>query len=82
MDSKELDQLIHTAKELYEKKLRSVLEKSHLHDFAAVEPVSGDYFLGKTLSEAMGAARRAHPDRLSHVMRVGHEAALHFGASY
>ena len=47
--------------------------------FVAIEPESGDYFLGKTHSEAMKAARRAHPDRLCHAMRVGHKAALHFG---
>jgi hypothetical protein len=32
------------------------------------------------LSEAIGAARRSYPDRLAHAMRVGHKAAVHFGA--
>ncbi len=52
---------------------------SLLDKFVAIEPESGDYFLGKTLSEAIGAARRSYPDRLAHVMRVGHKTALHFG---
>ena len=81
MSSQNLDELVRSAKELYERKLRLILEATHRNEFVAVEPVSGDYFLGKTLSEAAGAARDAHPDRLTHTMRVGHEAALHFGAS-
>jgi hypothetical protein len=47
----------------------------------AIEPESGDYFLGNTLSDAIGAARRSHPDKLAHGMRVGHRAAVHFGAA-
>jgi hypothetical protein len=81
MDSEDLDELVTSAKDLYEHRLRPLLEKSNLHDFVAIEPVSGDYFLGKTLSESVGAARRAYPDRLSHAMRVGHQAALHFGVT-
>jgi hypothetical protein len=79
MSSQTLDKLVHDAKLIYERKLRAELEASHPDEFVAVEPVSGDYFLGRTLSEAIGSARCAHPDRLSHAMRVGHKAAIHFG---
>lgn len=72
-------ELIDRAERLYATRLRTILEPAHLHEFVAIEPESGDYFLGKTLSEAIGAARRSHPDRLTHTMRVGHPAALHFG---
>lgn len=67
------------AEQVYDARLRKVLEPDHTDEFVAIEPVSGDYFLDKTLSEAIGAARRSHPDRLAHAMRVGHGAALHFG---
>ncbi len=43
----------------------------------AIEPESGEYFLGDTLDEAVRAARERHPSRLSHTVRVGHPAALH-----
>jgi hypothetical protein len=76
-----LNDLVFSAEQIYANKLRSQLEAAHQNEFVAVEPISGDYFLGKTLSEALGAARDAHPDRLSHVMRIGHEAALHFGVN-
>jgi hypothetical protein len=75
----EVDEFVRRAEEVYATRLRSVLEPEHLGEFVAIEPQSGDYFLGKTLSEAIGAARRSYPDRLAHAMRVGHKAALHFG---
>ena len=80
MSPSELDAFVRRAEQVYESQLQSILEAEHIDEFVAVEPESGDYFLGKTLSEAMGAAHAAHPDRLAHAMRVGHEAAIHFGA--
>jgi hypothetical protein len=79
MLSQDVEMLARSAERVYDEKLKDHLEKTHPDEFVAVEPVSGDYFLGQTLSEALGAAHDAHPDRLSHAMRVGHQAALHFG---
>jgi len=73
------EELVRRAEELDSTKLRHDLEPAHVDEFVAIEPDSGDYFLGKTLSEATQAARKVHPDRLTHVMRVGHRAAIHFG---
>ncbi len=79
MNTPDLDEFVRIAEEVYETRLRTILEPEHVDEFVAIEPKSGDYFLGKTLSEAIGAARRSYPDRLAHAMRVGHKAALHFG---
>lgn len=79
MTGPEVDEFVRKAEEVYANQLRAVLEPEHVDKFVAIEPESGDYFLGRTLSEAMGAARQTHPDRLAHAMRVGHRAALHFG---
>lgn len=67
------------ARELYEVGLRKLLEPAHNDEFVAIEPVSGEYFLGRTLSEAIGASRSKYPDRLAHALRVGHKATVHFG---
>ncbi|MCE9552545.1 MAG: hypothetical protein K8T91_04095 [Planctomycetes bacterium] len=67
------------ARQLYESRLRNLLEPTHNDEFVAIEPVSGEYFLGRTLSEAIGAARSKFPDRLAHALRVGHKATVHFG---
>jgi hypothetical protein len=72
--------LYERADRLYQERLRTELERSHLHSFVAIEPESGDYFLGRTLSEASAAASVAHPDRRCCILRVGHPVALHIGA--
>ena len=59
--------------------IRSELEVLHMNQFVAIEPVSGDYFLGDTLSDAIGASRDKYPQRLVHTFRIGHRAAIHFG---
>ena len=79
MTNSDVDEFVRRAEEVYETRLRMILEPEHVDKFVAIEPDSGEYFLGKTLSEAIGAARRSYPNRLAHAMRVGHQAALHFG---
>jgi hypothetical protein len=71
--------LARRAEDLYECRLKGSLEHSHPGQFVAIEPESGDYYLGRSLSEAIGAARRAHPDRLAYAVRVGQEPAIHIG---
>ena len=72
-------EVAYQAELIYEQHLKTTLERSHSDEFVAIEPVSGDYFLGRTLSEAVGAARKEHPEYLSHVMRVGHKTTVHLG---
>ena len=79
MTEAEVEEFVHRAENVYATQVRAILEPEHDDEFVAIEPESAEYFLGKTLSEAMGSARRAYPDRLAHAMRVGHKAALHFG---
>lgn len=67
------------AKKLYEEELRSKLELTNMDDFVAIEPDSGDYYFGKTLSGAIRASREAHPDRIAFAIRVGHESTIHIG---
>ena len=67
------------ATEIYDARLRVKLEADHRNAFVAVEPDSGDYFLGDTLSEAIQAARKAYPDSISFALRVGHPSAVNLG---
>ena len=67
------------AKQIYEKRLREQLESSDHGRFVCIEPESGDFFLGATFDEAVNQAIDAHPDCLTHTLRVGHSAALHIG---
>jgi hypothetical protein len=67
------------AEQIYEQRLKDSLESTHRGQFLAIEPESGEHFLGRTLSEAIGAARKAHPDRLAYVLRVGQTPAIQIG---
>jgi predicted phosphoribosyltransferase len=66
--------------EHYERNLKRQLELTSPNEFVAIEVESGDYFLGKTMSEAIQAARAAHPEQIPFVVRVGHPAAIELGA--
>ncbi len=74
----ETDSIAAAARPIFES-IRGPLEKAHMNRFVAIEPISGEYFLGDTLSDAIGASREKHPTRLVHAFRVGHQAAIHFG---
>jgi hypothetical protein len=76
----ELQRVAEEVKRLYEAKYRPTLESSHWGAFVCIEPESGEYFLGDTFDDAVNQAIDAHPDRLTHTLRVGHAAALHLGA--
>jgi hypothetical protein len=69
------------AKQIYESDLKHHMEPNQLGKFLAIEPNSKAYFLGTTFVEAALAAKRAYPERTSFVLRIGHEAAFHLGAS-
>jgi hypothetical protein len=69
------------AKRIYAERLQNSLEAEHRNRFVAIEPESGEYFLADTLDAAVRDARTKHPDRISHVLRIGHPAALHIGGA-
>jgi hypothetical protein len=79
MVSQESRDLIRRAELVYEQRHKAALEVAHRDYFVAIEPDSGDYFLGRTLSEAAAAARQTYPDRRTYIIRVGHRAAVHIG---
>ena len=67
------------AKRIYADQLQSELEAKHRDRFVAIEPESGEHFVADSFRQAVADARRAFPDRISFVIRVGHDAALHIG---
>ena len=71
--------VIERAKRIYADQLQTALESQHLNRYIAIEPESGEYFLGDTFDEAVISARAKHPSRLSHTIRIGHRAAFHLG---
>jgi hypothetical protein len=79
MVSAETKSVIDRAKQIYVDHLQSALESQHVGRFVAIEPDSGDYFLADTFDDAVRSARIKYPSRLTHTIRIGHQAAFHLG---
>lgn len=79
MISEQTRSVAQRAKRIYADRLQTQLEAEHPQRHVAIEPDSGDFFLGDSFGEAVRAARDAHPSRISFVIRIGHEAAVHLG---
>jgi hypothetical protein len=79
MPVSEITGIVAQAKHIYDTQLRTMLEEQYRDQYVAIEPQSGDYFLGTTLEAAVRTARQHYPERLCHTIRIGHEAAFHIG---
>jgi hypothetical protein len=79
MISAETKSVIDRAKRIYAEQLQARLETNHIDRFVAIEPESGEHFLGDTFDEAVKSARSKYPSRLSHTIKIGHRAAFHIG---
>ena len=66
---------------IYADCLQALLEPAHTGEFVAIEPTSGAYFVGATLSETIGTSRSAYPSRLAYAIRIGHRTTVHMGAA-
>jgi hypothetical protein len=75
----ETKSVIVRAKQVYADRFQSQLEAEHTGRYIAIEPESGECFLGDTFDEAVKSARTKYPSRLSHTIRIGHRAAFHIG---
>lgn len=65
------EKLTSKGERLYRRKLKDVLEPKYTGMFAAIEPDSGDYFLGKRMIEAVDKAKAKHPEKLVYLVRIG-----------
>ena len=59
--------------EAYEK-LKSELEDKYYRLIVAIEPYSGDYFVGKSVIEAGDKGKQKHPDKIFYFVRPGFRA--------
>jgi hypothetical protein len=79
MVSDDTTSVIERARRIYAHQPQADLESQHRDRFVAIEPESGEYFLGDTFDEAVKSARTKYPSRLSHTIRIGHRTAFHIG---
>ena len=51
--------------------IKNELEPSMNGKHIAIEPESGDYFIGETMDEVANKSREKYPDKISFVRRIG-----------
>ncbi|MFA0767263.1 MAG: hypothetical protein OXFUSZZB_000591 [Candidatus Fervidibacter sp.] len=68
------DEFVEKAKAVYEQ-LKPQLLPQYKGWMIAIEPESGDYALGKTMTEARIALQQRHPGKVFFFLRVGYRAA-------
>ena len=71
--------ILEQGKLLYESRYREEMEKLHPGGFFCIEPVSGRYWVGRTLDDAVNAAGEEMPDCLTYTLQIGRGAAVHLG---
>ena len=69
-DKKALAAFADEAMEVYDR-LAAELEPAHAGEIVAIDPESGEYFLGATLGKANDAAYQKHPDKWIYFVRIG-----------
>lgn len=74
------EQIAGLGEKLYQEKLKSILEPTQIGKFVAIEVVSGDYFVGDTIIEAMQQGREKYPDRLFHTIKIGYKGVYKMGS--
>ncbi|MBC8229527.1 hypothetical protein H8E77_08275 [bacterium] len=58
------------AKAIYET-IRDEMEANYIGKSVAIDPETGDYFIGNTGIEATDKGREKHPDKIFFLVRVG-----------
>ena len=61
---------------VYDAEIRHLVESEYHGKFIAVEPDSGDYVIRDRIVDAMLDMRAKRPNTYSHVIRIGHKAAI------
>ena len=72
---------VESARKVYAERWQTTLEREQFGKVIAVEPESGEYVLGNTLSEASKAARQRFAKKPVHIFRVGGGGAVKIGGA-
>lgn len=69
----ELAAFVARAKRIYAERYQEEFEKLYRDKYVALEPESGDYFLGDTKLDAAISAKAKYPERTFHFILIGHK---------
>ncbi|MBM3237811.1 hypothetical protein FJZ31_16100 [Candidatus Poribacteria bacterium] len=64
------DFIVRKSEEIYQN-IKTEMEANHKGKFLAIDPESGNYYLGKTSLEAGLNGRKEHPNSVFYIIRIG-----------
>ena len=67
---KKKDEICSKGENVYQK-IKDVLDPTYRGKIVAIEPESGDYFLGEDVVESTQLAKKKHPGKLFYYVKVG-----------
>ncbi len=67
------DRLAEAGERFYRERLQALLEPEQTGQFVAIEPETGRYFVAHSGLEALQTARRALPESLFYLKRIGYD---------
>ena len=68
--------IVQQAEEIYQRRYKHEYEEIHNGRFVAIDIKTEETYLGDSSGEALSAARKAAPNGVFHLMRVGQPAAF------
>ena len=74
-----MDEVADRGTELYESKIRSLVEAGNDSRLLAIDVESGEYALGDTRREAVDPLKAKNPDAQIWLLRIGHVAVASIG---
>lgn len=66
-----ISELVKRGEDIYQQDLKQILEPEHNGKYVAIEPDSGQHFIGETKEEAVSKAKQEFPNKLFVVRRIG-----------
>ncbi|TMA51186.1 MAG: hypothetical protein E6J80_13780 [Deltaproteobacteria bacterium] len=68
------ERLVAQGEALYQQRLKSQLDPTYHGQIVAIEVESGDYFIGKSVTEAARKAREKYPEKVFYFVKIGFPA--------
>jgi len=68
------ERLVAQGEALYQQRLKSQLDPTYHGQIVAIEVESGDYFIGKSVTEAARKAKEKHPEKVFYFVKIGFPA--------
>ena len=70
----DIDAIVEKGTKIYER-IKKKYEPKHIGKFLAIDPESGDAYLGKDTVQAVEKGRKAHPETVFFLVKIGYSAA-------